>query len=238
MTRLYLGATNNSYIEIPSNQIDHFERDTSQPPAPVPLETQASTPLNLQRQASLSAAGLDQIVSSAGERHKLDPDFIRSVIKAESGFHQNAISSKGALGLMQLMPRTASELGVTNPFNPNANVDGGTRYLRDLLEKYNFDVNKALAAYNAGPKRVDQYHGVPPYNETQAYISRIIRDFNRQKIAKNPALARQQAAPARKHAAQNRPAAARASARTSGRAQVQSSSGTPSISKGPETASR
>jgi hypothetical protein len=117
-------------------------------------------------------------------------------------------------------------------------VDGGTKYLRDLLEKYNFDVNKALAAYNAGPKRVDRYHGVPPYYETQAYISRIIRDFNRQKIAKNPALARKPAVPANKRVTQKKPVAARTSASASRKTQVPSSSGTPSISKGPETASR
>jgi soluble lytic murein transglycosylase-like protein len=199
---------------------------------------QAGSSRNPQRQETLTAEGLNQIVSSAGERHQIDPDFIRSVIKAESGFHQNAVSSKGALGLMQLMPGTASELGVSNPFNPNSNVEGGTKYLRDLLEKYNFDVNKALAAYNAGPKRVDQYHGVPPYNETQAYISRIIRDFNRQKIAKNPSLAKKQTPAANRKAAQKKPAASAASASTSRRRQVPSSSGTPSISKGPETASR
>ena len=238
VTRLYLGNTNNAYIEIPSNQIDHFERDTSPAPVPAPRETQARPSLNPQSQGGLTAEGLDQIVSSAGERHRIDPDFIRSVIKAESGFHQNAVSSKGALGLMQLMPGTASELGIANPFNPNANVEGGTKYLRDLLEKYNFDVNKALAAYNAGPKRVDRYHGVPPYYETQAYISRIIRDFNRQKIAKNPALARKPAVPANKRVTQKKPVAARTSASASRKTQVPSSSGTPSISKGPETASR
>ncbi len=90
---------------------------------------------------------------------------------------------------MQLMPQTASQLGVANSFDPNANVEGGTKYLRELLEKYNFDVPKALAAYNAGPKRVDQYRGVPPYYETQAYVARIIRDFNRRKLAENPFLA-------------------------------------------------
>ncbi|HTM38139.1 MAG TPA: lytic transglycosylase domain-containing protein [Terriglobales bacterium] len=238
LTRLYLGATNLGYIEIPSDQIDHFERDSSPALPPDPPETQPKPSFNPQRQASLSAEGLDQIVSSAGQRHQLDPDFIRSVIKAESGFHQNAVSSKGALGLMQLMPGTASELGIANPFNPNANVEGGTKYLRDLLEKYNFDVNKALAAYNAGPKRVDRYHGVPPYYETQAYISRIIRDFNRQKIAKNPALARKPAVPANKRVTQKKPVAARTSASASRKTQVPSSSGTPSISKGPETASR
>jgi membrane-bound lytic murein transglycosylase MltF len=91
---------------------------------------------------------------------------------------------------MQLMPGTASQLGVTNAFDPKANVEGGTAYLRELLEKYNFDVPKALAAYNAGPKRVDQYHGIPPYYETQSYIARIIRDYNRKKLAEDPGLAK------------------------------------------------
>ena len=90
---------------------------------------------------------------------------------------------------MQLIPEQRA-VGVSNSFDPNANVEGGTKYLRELLEKYNFDVVKTLAAYNAGPKRVDQYHGAPPYYETQAYIARIIRDFNLQKLAENPALAR------------------------------------------------
>jgi soluble lytic murein transglycosylase-like protein len=144
----------------------------------------------VQSQATITPVNLNQVISGAGERHQIDPDFINSVIRAESGFNSRAVSKKGAQGLMQLMPRTASQLGVANSFDPNANVEGGTKYLRELLEKYNFDVNKALAAYNAGPKRVDQYRGVPPYYETQSYIARIIRDFNRRKIAENPALAR------------------------------------------------
>lgn len=131
---------------------------------------------------------LNTVVSGAGERNQIDPDFINSVIRAESGFHQNAVSRKGAQGLMQLMPGTASQLGVKNAFDPHANVEGGTKYLRELLEKYNYDVPKALAAYNAGSRRVDQYHGIPPYYETQTYIARIIRDFNRTKLAENPAL--------------------------------------------------
>src|SRR5579863_2390411 len=88
---------------------------------------------------------------------------------------------------MQLMPGTASQLGVGNAFDPGANVEGGTRYLRQLLQRYDFDLIKALAAYNAGPQRVDQYHGVPPYYETQAYVARIVRDFNRKKIAERKA---------------------------------------------------
>jgi soluble lytic murein transglycosylase-like protein len=84
---------------------------------------------------------------------------------------------------MQLMPDTANRLGVANAFDPQSNVGGGSRYLRELLERYNFDLIKALAAYNAGPKRVEQYKGVPPYSETRAYVARIVREYNRKKIA-------------------------------------------------------
>ena len=90
---------------------------------------------------------------------------------------------------MQLMPGTASKLGVSNAFDPHANVEGGTRYLSELLERYNFDVVKALAAYNAGPGRVQQYGGVPPYYETRTYVARIVRDYNRKKIAERKAAA-------------------------------------------------
>jgi soluble lytic murein transglycosylase-like protein len=135
----------------------------------------------------LDARELQQLINATGDRHNIDPDFISSVIHAESDFNPHAVSHKGAQGLMQLMPQTASQLGVDNAFDAGANLEGGTRYLRELLERYNFDVVKALAAYNAGPNRVDRYHGVPPYYETQAYIARIIRDFNRKKLAEQRA---------------------------------------------------
>jgi len=204
ITRLYLSDSSSGYIEIPTDQIERFEKDTTPPPVkpqiagassvkPVSVSVPAavkplSTPTPMT--TALTRQGLNDVVAGAGQRHQIDPDFINSVIRAESGFHQHAVSKKGAQGLMQLMPGTASQLGVANAFDPNANVEGGTKYLHELLEKYNYDVPKALAAYNAGPKRVDQYHGVPPYYETQTYIARIIRDFNRQKLAENPALAR------------------------------------------------
>jgi soluble lytic murein transglycosylase-like protein len=238
VTRLYLSSAGSGYIEIPTDQIERFEKDTA--PAPVPQQSAPRTARVVpQKREALTREGLDQVVSGAGERHQIDPDFIRSVIRAESGFHQNAISRKGALGLMQLMPGTASQLGVANPFDANANVEGGTKYLRDLLVKYNFDVNKALAAYNAGPKRVDQYHGVPPYFETQAYISRIIRDFNRQKIAKNPALAKK-AVTTGKKSGLRAPATRQATHSALSGSQQADRGGKvrPAIPKGPETASR
>jgi soluble lytic murein transglycosylase-like protein len=95
------------------------------------------------------------------------------------------------------MPGTASQLGVPNAFDAQANVEGGTKYLRELLEKYNFDIAKALAAYNAGPQKVDRYGGIPPYYETRAYVARIVRDFNKKKTAQDKAAAAKKSAPLR-----------------------------------------
>ena len=178
VTRLYLGSDRSGYVDIPTDQIDRFEKDLT-PSIIVP----ASAPVREQPQS------LNQVIDTISDRHHLDPDLINSVIHAESGFNPRAVSPKGAQGLMQLMPRTASQLGVANAFDPKANVEGGTRYLRELLERYNFDLVKALAAYNAGPHRVEQYRGIPPYYETQAYVASIIRDFNRKKRAERKAAA-------------------------------------------------
>jgi soluble lytic murein transglycosylase-like protein len=111
----------------------------------------------------------------------LPESFVRSVMKAESGLHPDVVSPKGAIGLMQLMPQTARELGV-DPVNPQENADGGALYLRELLEKYQNDPNQvllALAAYNAGPGAVQKYHGVPPYRETREYILRVLKNWDR-----------------------------------------------------------
>ena len=176
-TRLFMAGGDSSYIDVPTAEIEGFEKDLSLPkPAEVPAANTTSPALDLK-----------QVVSSASAAYRLDPDLINSVILAESGFNSRAVSRKGAQGLMQLMPATAGTLGVTNPLDPEANVDGGTRYLRQLLERYNFDLIKALAAYNAGPLRVEQYRGVPPYRETRAYVARIVHDYNRKKIAQEKA---------------------------------------------------
>jgi len=178
-TRLFLDAGNASYIDVPTAEIVGFEKDLSPPPLPV-----GANPANAEmRLAASPAPNLPDIVNSASAAHHLDPDLVNSVIHAESGFNSRALSRKGAQGLMQLMPATAGQLGVSNAFDPQANVGGGTQYLRQLLEQYHFDLVKALAAYNAGPQPVEKYRGVPPYRETQAYVARIVREYNKKKDA-------------------------------------------------------
>jgi len=116
---------------------------------------------------------IDQSIVMAAARHNVDPNLVRAVIKVESNFNSNAVSNKGAMGLMQLMPKTARELRVKNPFDPEQNVDAGVRHLKYLLQNYNGDVNLTLAAYNAGEGAVKRSAGVPRYAETQDYVRRI-----------------------------------------------------------------
>jgi soluble lytic murein transglycosylase-like protein len=195
LTRLYVTTDGSSFIDVPTVEIEHFEEAP-----PELVEDAASSPkTGALRPTSGSKPGaipqrpvdLSQVVNEASGRYRLDPDLVNSVIKAESDFKVRAVSPKGAQGLMQLMPGTAAQLGVPNAFDPQANVDGGTRYLRELLERYNFDLVKALAAYNAGPQRVEQFGGVPPYYETRAYVAKIVKDFNKKKIAQGKAVAAQ-----------------------------------------------
>jgi soluble lytic murein transglycosylase-like protein len=170
VTRFYLSGTSDNYLDLPTAEILSFEEEevvSPVPPAPVPVPTNT----------------LDEVVSAASSHNNIDPDLILSVIRAESGFNPSAVSPKGAKGLMQLMPETAAQLGVQNALDPATNVEGGTRYLGQLLTRYHNDLSLALAAYNAGPDRVEQYRGVPPYRETRDYVTRIIRDFNRKKNA-------------------------------------------------------
>ena len=180
-TRLFLSATDdNSYIDVRTADISEFRHDDAPPAPPNSVLPQLGAPNGAQAGAALP--DLHRIVTAASDKHQVDADLIASVIRAESNYNPRAVSRKGAQGLMQLMPGTATKLGVSDAFQPEANVDAGTRYLRELLLQYNGDVVKALAAYNAGPQRVEQYKGVPPYRETHAYVARIVRDFNRKKL--------------------------------------------------------
>lgn len=115
----------------------------------------------------------DSLISQAADKHQLDPALIRAVIHAESAFNARAVSRAGAMGLMQLMPETAKDMGVTNAFLPEENILGGSKYLAQMLKQFNGDIALACAAYNAGPTTVTQYNGIPPYPETQAYVERV-----------------------------------------------------------------
>lgn len=119
-------------------------------------------------------ASIQQAILSAARKYDLPAGLIRSVIRCESNFQPDAVSHAGAQGLMQLMPATADDLGVANPFDIEQNIDGGSRYLRWMLDRFDGDIEKALAAYNAGPGTVSRYGGVPPYRETQAYVKKVM----------------------------------------------------------------
>lgn len=159
--RLY---ANGGVTEIPSSQITAFEADEVAPPAPTPV---------------LQVPRTEDLIADAAKRNGLPVEFVKSVVAAESAFRSDAVSPKGAIGLMQLMPATAREYGA-EASDPRQNVEAGTQYLRDLLLKYQHDdhqVLRALAAYNAGPGTVARYHGVPPYRETIDYITRVLRKY-------------------------------------------------------------
>jgi hypothetical protein len=118
-------------------------------------------------------------IADSAQTHGVAPELVASVIAAESNFNPNAISVKSARGLMQLMPATAARFGVTNVFDPRQNIDAGTRYLKDLLRRYNGDLALTLAAYNAGPDRVEQFRTVPPYRETRNYVRQVTEQFKK-----------------------------------------------------------
>jgi len=153
--------------QMSAGAIDHFEAEEKQEPIVVPA---------VKAQSEASKVEKD-LAAQAAEKYALPASFVRSVMKVESAMHQEALSPKGAIGLMQLMPETARQLGV-NPRDSKENAEGGAQYLRDLLAKYEDrpdQVVLALAAYNAGPGAVEKYHGVPPYRETRQYILRVLK---------------------------------------------------------------
>jgi len=143
-------------------------------------------PVNLKSKIKINpkSANIDSIIENISSKYNLDSDFIKAVIKQESGFNPNATSKKGAMGLMQLMPATAKSLGISDAYNPEQNIEGGVKHLKNLLDKYNNNQELALAAYNAGSSAVQKYGGIPPYKETQNYVKSIMAAYNKVKEAK------------------------------------------------------
>ncbi|MCU1251802.1 MAG: lytic transglycosylase protein [Edaphobacter sp.] len=181
--RLYLAgkgsasAGGSSYLEVAADSVVRVETlmDVPEPVASVKM------PDPVKIMTAPTKEEMHEMLAHAGAKHNIDEDLLASVVRAESGGQVRAVSRTGAMGLMQLMPGTANAMGVDDAFRPEQNISGGTAYLDSLLTRYHDNVALALAAYNAGPGAVDKYHGVPPYRETQQYVARVIREFNRRK---------------------------------------------------------
>jgi hypothetical protein len=174
--RLYTNAESSDFVEVAATEVASVE--TIRLPVTANTTVAGIHPSAAGIHADLTRAELHELLSSAGARHNLDVNLLASVVRAESGGHTRAVSKKGAQGLMQLMPQTATQLGVNDSLRADENVAGGATYLDSLLTRYHDNLALALAAYNAGPAAVDRWHGVPPYRETRLYVARIIRDFN------------------------------------------------------------
>jgi soluble lytic murein transglycosylase-like protein len=166
--RLY--QKDGGYSELAASIVTSFEPE-AEPPTPAASPAPPAKPPVVERTPR-------ELVDAAAKKNGLPSNFVHSVVAAESAYQPNAVSPKGAIGLMQLMPATAKAYGA-DPNDPAQNVEAGAAYLRELLIKYNGDPQRALAAYNAGPGAVDKYNGVPPYAETQTYIERVLRKYKK-----------------------------------------------------------
>jgi soluble lytic murein transglycosylase-like protein len=198
--RVFLKAGTPDYFELKPEAIAGYEAvadpviEVAPAVAKAVVLPLAEIRLGSAAEAKLTPADLHQLIAQAGTAHNVDADLLASVVKAESGGNARAVSRTGARGLMQLMPGTAKQLGVSDSFAPDQNVGGGTAYLDSLLTRYHDNIALALAAYNAGPEAVDRYHGIPPYHETRAYVARVVHEFNRRVLERKRVAARTRSA--------------------------------------------
>ena len=163
-----------------ANKGNNGDAIRNSPASKPPLPKMASAATTPGQSDLIENLAIEKNIYAAARKYDLTPELLRGVIRAESNFEVRAVSHAGAQGLMQLMPQTAKELGVENPFDISQNIDGGARYLRKMLDKFGGDIKLALAAYNAGPGAVEKYGGqIPPYRETEQYVSRVLR-FSKQ----------------------------------------------------------
>lgn len=152
-------------------QMSQFPLDAT---GQLPYMNQTLSPILNQVKEATSSSSFDELIEQTAAKFNVDVDLVKRVIQVESNFNPNAVSHAGAAGLMQLMPATAESLGVRNVFDPKENIEGGVKYLKDMLNRYDGNVQLALAAYNAGPGNVDRYNGIPPFEETQNYVRKIM----------------------------------------------------------------
>ncbi len=172
-------------IAVAMRRIDEIQKriqalvGRSQPPAGSFAEAleQVTAPADRPASSSTAPENLRPLIEQAAAKYGLPPQLVEAVARRESAFNPRAVSPRGAQGLMQIMPSTQNLLGVTEPFDEGQSLDGGSRYLRMMLDRFGGDTRKALAAYNAGPEAVERYNGIPPYAETRNYVSRILSDL-------------------------------------------------------------
>lgn len=143
------------------------------------------TKQSVRKSRPLNHASFRRIISNKSMKYRIEPSLVSALITVESNWDHKAVSRRGAKGLMQLMPSTAKDMNVNNPFNPEENIEGGMRYLRYLLDKFDGDIALALAAYNAGPGMIQKYKGMPPITETKEYVERILSIYNNKRLAYN-----------------------------------------------------
>ncbi|MBR5305047.1 MAG: lytic transglycosylase domain-containing protein [Candidatus Gastranaerophilales bacterium] len=172
-------------LDAKDESIETIEKKVESKPVVEEIKSEVKEAVELKSKIDLKAqkVDIDELIETFSQKYDIDGDFIKAIIKQESGFNAKATSKKGAMGLMQLMPKTAESLGVVDAYNPSQNIEGGVKYLKGLLDKYDNNKELALAAYNAGPGAVKKYGGIPPYKETQNYINNIMGAYNKVKEA-------------------------------------------------------